>query len=368
MPKGCSEMENIGLPYGEQTTASAGEVQGGSWWPSNLYCAPATPLVTSAYLQELEVESPDVVVLGMKAGIQGIVKIRCVKVSDVLSARYYLQRWHKRHHIPAAIAAFVDVPSISSTKFELQCERHRKRLLKRQLYAGKCYPNLKLWLRKWIYYIYNSGTCPRQIENKSITSNTARNHLALLVMSRAVRTWRVSNRFFKHQACLLSCLFKQWYKVVKQEKFVRKIYRNWILEAFKKWRRRSKWSEVQRRFIKACKLDDKLDQWKHMSRSWSMQRKALCSFLVIHKCTLYPLVQCLRIWSHVGELRRKLRITHARVLRARYHAQITQAMLAIVWVTCSRCKTRSAALLAAAYHTKLKRLVSLSRLKGTDDS
>jgi len=350
-PLGCFEMDNIGLTYSDQTTASAGEVQGEIWY-SNLYRTPAALVTPSTYLQELEIESPSVVVLGMKTSTQDITKMRCVNVIDMLSARYYLNRWHKRHNIPALIAACVDIPSSSSSRSVLQCEHHRKRLLKRQLYRGKCIRNLQLWLRKWTYYLYTTGSCARQLGNQLVSCDVLRQYKMTKLhqgMSRAIRKWRVFNWCFKRQACLLRCLFRQWHKVAKQEKFVKLFYRNCMCDAFLRWQRRSRWPEVQRRFIKACKLGEKLSQWRHLSRSWNMQHKVLGSFLVVHKRPLYRLMKCMSKWSSLRETRRKWRITHAHACRDRFHAQLTRALLAIIQGTSSRGMIRNAMLRATAY-------------------
>jgi hypothetical protein len=351
-------MDNTGLTYSDQTTASADEIRG-EIWSSNLFCAPATPVTSSSYLQELEVESPAVMVLGTKTSTHGVVQMRCVNVTDMLSTRYYLHRWRKRLWMPASITACVDISS-SSRRSVLQCEHQRKRLIKRQLYQGKCVPNLKLWLRKWTHYLYTTSSCARKLGNGLVTTDALQQYNVKKAdrgMSRAIRTWRVSNWYFKRQTCLLHCLFRQWYKVGKQEKLVKLFYHNCMCDAFQRWRRRSKWPEVQNRYIKACKLGDKFTQWRHLACSWKMQHKALDSYLTTHKRRLYHLMQCMSKWSDLRETHRRCRITHARSCRDRYNAQLTGALLAFIHHTSRRGMMKSAMQRAAAYQKMRKPMV-----------
>jgi len=77
-------MDNSGIytfAANERGSGAIGEKSGDAW-SSNLVCA--TPLrPNSGYLRELEIESPDVMVIGMKSSLEGIVKMRvgtCVNV------------------------------------------------------------------------------------------------------------------------------------------------------------------------------------------------------------------------------------------------------------------------------------------------
>jgi len=70
-------MDNLGLTFtapNAQSSPAIGEMSVSSWSSNLVYSTQLRP--ESAYLRELEIESPDVMVMGMKTPTQGIVKMR----------------------------------------------------------------------------------------------------------------------------------------------------------------------------------------------------------------------------------------------------------------------------------------------------